>query len=506
MVSLRLQDNLTTSEEESEPLQARLKSLELENDHLRQKIELQSQENLINKENRSEAEKRLSFNPVSGLPSSYQLKHAIGGLSRSVQKKNGGFAIVIIQLDQAFAMLRKSLKANISEWLLYQIGARLTEFVVGRNRLFHSKDLEFILLIEKGNVVDYFDQVLKLISQRLGEKHIFSGFNLTIRANIGVAVFPQDARDKSKLLSRADIALGAAIEQKRQIVFFEEKLEHQVNEKINLLNALVRGIEAAAMEEMSQQFELYFQPKLRVSLDDDGQPTLQGVKAEALIRWNHPDKGLVSPMRFIPLAEETGLILPMDKWVLYQGIAALRRWRDLDGFEGLSINISAGQFQSGDMVDLIEAILKQETWLKGKLTIELTETGLFEQAELAQSMVKRFRALGVKISLDDFGTGFSSLSHLHKFRLDEIKIDQSFIRDFPENEADRAIVDSLVQMARDLSMEIVAEGVERKEQVLPLMQRGCTNLQGFLFAPPLPEKAFLDFLEHHKKGQAILSL
>jgi len=221
---------------------------------------------------------------------------------------------------------------------------------------------------------------------------------------------------------------------------------------------------------------------------------VERIEAEALIRWNHPQKGLIMPSTFIPLAEETGLIIPLGKWLIYQCMQKLSAWEAAgkSGI-GISINLSAQQFRSSDSAQVLKSAIASSGIDPDRITIEITETSLFEDTTTADVILERFETLGVRISVDDFGTGFSSLSHLHRFPLDEIKIDRLFIENLDQNRKDRIIVESLVSIAKGLGLSLVAEGVEKTEALEILWELGCRTFQGYLIAKPLTPEAFIEF-------------
>jgi EAL domain-containing protein (putative c-di-GMP-specific phosphodiesterase class I) len=315
-------------------------------------------------------------------------------------------------------------------------------------------------------------------------------------------LFPQDGQEKSELLHYADVALGFAQENKKHAALYRSDLEDQVIEKMELQNAIIKAIEAPALQEIGQQFELYFQPKVTLrSVGSEG-AEVASLGAEMLMRWNHPTRGIVAPGRFIPVAEETGLIMPIGKWSLYQVFRRLQEWRTTAlKSVAVSVNISPRQFRSSELAELLHRNLMEDPSLTAKLILEVTETSLFEDPFLAMQSLSEFKRLGLRISVDDFGTGYSSLSHLHKFTLDEIKIDQSFVHGFPETAQDVAIIRSLVSIAKELNLNLVAEGVERWEQVEQLFELGCRTFQGFVMAKPMDEARFLNFAEDLEKSQ-----
>jgi predicted signal transduction protein with EAL and GGDEF domain len=456
---------------------------------LAQKLERQAQRH-------QEVERRLNLHPVSGLPTHYRMDQDVPILLDKWRgQSNAKVAFLLIQLDSKYEMIKRTLKASVGEWILYQISERLRELTGEDGWLYHTRDNEF-LLIRPYDTPSDLRVLMKAVGAKIAEPHLFSGFNLMLGSHTGVSQFPLDGFEKSALLHYADVALGFAQEQKQAVAVYKSDLEDRVVEKMELQNAIIKAIEAPALREIGQQFELYFQPKLTIETLGPDEIRVQSLGVEMLMRWNHPTKGAIPPSRFIPVAEETGLIMPIGKWSLYQVVRRLRSWKDTVLRDvSVSVNISPRQFRSSELVELLEKHVVGDPDLAGKLVLEVTETSLFEDPFLAMESLGQFKRLGLKVSVDDFGTGYSSLSHLHKFTLDEIKIDQSFIHGFPENAQDVAIIRSLVSIAKELDLDLVAEGVERMDQVEELFALGCRTIQGYVAARPMSEQELILFVE-----------
>ena len=446
-------------------------------------------------------ERMISVQPQTGLPTHFRLDLE---LEETIDdfRKNGdrsGFCLLIIQLGESYASVRKTLKSSISEWILYETGCRIQSRIGPKDKLFHTHENEFVLILpgRKGKVLE--DFLRKLLAQ-LDEPHIFSGFNITITAATGASYWPEHSEDRSELLHKADIAAGAAVESRKSFVLFKPELLRRAVEKVELQNAIIKALDAGGLENLSEQFTLYYQPKIFVSAIEDGWVKIEDIAAEALLRWKHPLRGFIGPDEFIPLAEETGLILPLGKWLIYQCARRLAAW-DKEGKTGpgvslnLSVNLSARQFRAEDSANIIASALASTGLAGERFTVELTETSLFEDPESTKKILDRFSSLGIKISVDDFGTGYSSLSHLHRFPLDEIKIDKLFIENLNANHQDRIIVSSLVSIAKGLGLTLVAEGVEKPEALETLWEMGCRGFQGFLIARPLPADDFIAFCD-----------
>jgi len=452
----------------------------------------------------AQLERMITLQPQSGLPTHFrlelELEETIEEFRRSGNRE--GFSLLIVQLGENYATVRKTLKSSISEWILYETGCRIQSLLQPGDKLFHTHESEFVLILpgRKGKSLEDF---LRRLLAQLDEPHIFSGFNIAIKAATGASYWPEHGEEKSKILHRADIAAGAAVEGRKSFILFTPDLLRRAVEKVELQNSIVKALETAGIDRLGDQFTIYFQPKLFLSSVGESFIGVEKIEAEALIRWRHPQKGFLGPDTFIPLAEETGLILPLGKWLIYQCARRLAAW-DAAGWGGLgislnlSVNLSARQFSSLDAADIIASALSGNGLAGERLTVELTETALFEDPELTKRTLERFSALGVKISVDDFGTGYSSLSHLHRFPLDEIKIDRLFIENLDSNHQDRIIVSSLVSIAKGLGLTVGAEGVEKPAALRILWETGCRGSQGFLISRRLPAEDFIAFCEKVK--------
>jgi EAL domain-containing protein (putative c-di-GMP-specific phosphodiesterase class I)/GGDEF domain-containing protein len=442
----------------------------------------------------ADLERKISLQPQTGLPTHFRLELELDETIEKMSRTKGStFTILIIQLGENYSVVRKTLKSSVSEWILYQTGCRIEGLLGPEDRIFHTRESEFVLILA-GLVGKPLAAFLRSLIGKLGEPHIFSGFNVVIQAATGAAYWPHHGQERSVLLHNADIAAGAATDQRKSFVLFKPELLRCAVEKVELQNSIIKAIERSALDRIGDQFILYFQPKIFASALDGNILKVERIEAEALIRWMHPEKGMIMPSTFIPLAEETGLILPLGKWLIYQCVRKLDAWtRDGMGELGVSINLSARQFRSEDGPEVLASALASTGLAADLITIELTETSLFEDPIATASILKRFSNLGVRVSVDDFGTGYSSLSHLHRFPLDEIKIDRLFIENLDSNRHDRIIVHSLVTIAKGLGLALVAEGVEKPEAMKILWDMGCTGYQGFLISKPLPAEEFIAF-------------
>ena len=301
---------------------------------------------------------------------------------------------------------------------------------------------------------------------------------LRITASIGISLYPEDGNNAETLLKNADIAMYHAKDQGRSnYQFFNAALNVRTVERIILENRLRQAIEHG-------ELTVYYQPQVNIK-------TRKIVGAEALVRWKHPELGMLLPEHFIPLAEEIGLIVKIDQWVLHAVCAQIKAWQKA-GYSPpfVAINLSARQFQQPDFAQMMSDALKETNMRPESLSIEITETIAMQDTELTFRNLNKLNAMGIRFSMDDFGTGYSSLSYLKKLPIHKLKIDKSFITDLVSDPEDRAIIQAVIAMAHSLKLEVVAEGVETDEQIEFLRSRDCDEMQGFLFSKPLPAGEF----------------
>jgi EAL domain-containing protein (putative c-di-GMP-specific phosphodiesterase class I) len=315
---------------------------------------------------------------------------------------------------------------------------------------------------------------------------VVSGRELNITCSAWISLHPQDGPDVHTLLKNADAAMYRAKSQGRNTFqFFTAEMNELANERLTMEQSLRRALERG-------ELLLHYQPQIE---------TVSGevIGAEALVRWRHPERGLMPPGTFLPVAESSGLIVPIGEWVLRTACAEARKWHE-KGFSGLtvSVNLSSRQFQQADLVSQVTNALADTGLEPDKLDLEITESNAMQNAEHSINTLWGLKKQGVRISMDDFGTGYSSLNYLKRFPIDRIKLDQSFVRDLPGDKDDAAIAMAVIAMGRSLELVVIAEGVETEEQLEFLKDRDCDQLQGFLFSRPLPPDAFATFLEEDR--------
>jgi EAL domain-containing protein (putative c-di-GMP-specific phosphodiesterase class I) len=331
-------------------------------------------------------------------------------------------------------------------------------------------------------------RVAKKIVSSLQQVFVIEGKDIFIGASVGISVFPGDGHEVEDLLKAADIAMyRVKSEGKNSYRFYSPDLSDSAVERFQMETELRRAIQR-------KQFEVYYQPQVSLA-------TGRIVGTEALVRWRHPKFGIVSPAKFIPLAEETGLVVQIGEWVLLEATRQMVAW-EAEGHDlkSMSVNISGVQVQRSNLADTVYGILVETGCDPAKLELEITESVVMHNTEYVISVFGRIREPGVRLAIDDFGTGYSSLSYLKRLPLDKLKIDQSFVRELTLNEDDKAIANAVIALARSLGLKVIAEGVETLEQAKMLTEMGCDDAQGYLFGKPVEAHEFALMLINDAKS------
>ncbi|MFP5350808.1 MAG: putative bifunctional diguanylate cyclase/phosphodiesterase, partial [Gammaproteobacteria bacterium] len=334
--------------------------------------------------------------------------------------------------------------------------------------------------------VDDAARVVEKIVEHFRHPFQIGGVELYVSASIGVTIYPFDETDIKGLLRNADVAMYRAKAKGRNTFeFYAAEMTAQVQEQLSLEGALRRALDR-------NEFMLDYQPVVDLQ-------TGRITGAEALLRWHHPERGIISPAQFIPLAEETGLIVPIGAWVLAAACAQGAAWRAA-GYDPLrlSVNISARQFMQPGLIESVSAALMDSGFDRAWLELEITESLLLQNVDTTLRSLAALHQMGVHLSIDDFGTGYSSLSYLKRFAIDRLKIDRSFVKDIPRDADDAAITSAIIAMAHKLDLRVVAEGVETAEQLTFLRAHGCDAMQGFYFSRPVSADAFTRLLDEGK--------
>ena len=439
--------------------------------------------------------KKLTIDTKTGLPNRLKLSQDISSYLdiTSYQEEGKYVGLLIIQLDKNYNVLTKTLRPALCEWVLYKLGMRLKQQLGGEG-LYHTREDEFIILLKDIDNVESIEKTAAELSEIIKEKENISGYHITIGASIGISIFPDHGITKEQLLTSADIALEHARIRRVDYLLFKNEFKQRAVEKLELQNYIIKALEKNAMDGMSDQFEMYFQPIIHASEDAAGKLVIDEISAEALIRWNHPEKGLISPDKFIPLSEETGIIVLLGNWIMYSVADRMKEWKEKYGFTiPVSVNVSSLQFHEGNLVEFVKRIIETRGLEPGSLKIELTETSLMSDPVDASRKLDVLKDAGVKICIDDFGTGYSSFNYLRQFAIDLLKIDKSFVESVFHNACDQAIVRAIVTMSRELNFDVVVEGVEDINQFNFLYNEGCRKFQGYLFSKPITAKMFIDY-------------
>lgn len=394
----------------------------------------------------------------------YINQYEIGQKSRS---------IFFIDLDR-FKFINDSLGHKIGDQILQMVSKRLQETAGKHDIIARLGGDEFVFITDENNT-NKIKKKAKKILQKMAIPYNIGGNELFLTASIGISKSPEHGKALDDLIAKADMAMYKAKQQgKNQYQFYLEKM----NEEILELTEMEKGLHKALKQ---NEFILYYQPKVDLQ-------TNKVIGMEALVRWEHPQNGLIPPAKFIPLAEETGLIVPLGAWVMYTACWQNKKWQDA-GFPPLrvSVNISARQFQEEYLISTVKSILKQTGLAPEWLELEITESMLMANIGRAVKTLQQLKEIGVYLSIDDFGTGYSSLNYLKRMPIDCLKIDQSFVRDIL---SDASIANAIITLGHNLHMDVIAEGIEAQPQAYTLQKQNCDFGQGYLYSPPLPDYQF----------------
>ncbi len=439
---------------------------------------------------------KLQHNPVSGLPNHSVLERDLGVLLDKRGKPGDGrpFAVAMLQFNDNFGLIKKTLDPSINEWVIYESSERLKNVLPEGTWIYHSREDEFSFILHDVGSENELSGILHKVYAVITKSHRFPGKNFSLGGSIGAVLYPGNARTKTLLLRDADIALEYAKRNGKDFVIFRDEMSEKVIEKMELQNAIIKALEQQAIAEIKKQFELYFQPILSLVMIE-GRIRSVPWGAEALIRWHHPTKGLINPGKFIPVAEETGLIIPIGNWVLYEAVSHLVQWQ-AEGYENytIAINLSPRQFKSESLVENVERVIAKNGVNPKCLEVEITESSVMDDPKAAIRKIQQLRGRGIKIAIDDFGTGYSSLSYLKDLPIDAIKIDKTFVDSIADDTNNQNIVHALISMAHRLGIDVVAEGIESPEQLKTLFKLGCRRIQGYYYHTPLSGKDFADYL------------
>ncbi len=461
---------------------------ELEFDHQGTPILMKGTIQDITERKRAEKhiENLVNFDQLTGLPNRFMLNDKITCLFNLAQRNNTPLTLMFLDLDH-FKNINDTLGHAIGDQLLIETAKRLKSAIREEDLVSRIGSDEFILVFPNTDAERAMNMAMELI-ETVSMPALFEDHELVITPTIGIAIYPNDGEEFETLIKNADTAMYMAKKYNRNTFnFFTEEMQVHLERKLKIANAMRHALERNEMQ-------VHYQPQVSAM---DGHT----IGAEALLRWNHPELGTISPSEFIPLAENNGQILAIGEWVLRTAIRQMKVWQN----EGLApmivaVNMSALQFKQPNLIEMIIDMLDEAQLAHEHLELELTEAITMDDPQTAISIMNQFHSQGIRMSIDDFGTGYSSLSYLKQFKVYKLKIDQSFVRNLEDDSDDRSIVRSIIDLSKNMGMETIAEGVETAEQLEFLRLHGCNEIQGYYFSKALPADEFASFAKqglHH---------
>lgn len=417
------------------------------------------------------------YDTLTGLPNRMLLYDRLTLMLNLARRKKSIVGTLLLDINR-FKIINDTLGYAVGDQLLQMVGERLKSCTRDIDSVFRLGDDEYAILLEEITQPQDASRVAKRILSACAQPFIIKEHELYITISIGVSLFPGDGSEQELLIKNAEAAMLRAKELGiSNYQHYKPAMNTQAFEQLALEHNLQRALK-------KNEFVVYYQPLIDLK-------TMQIIGAEALIRWEHSDLGIVAPGQFIPLAEETGLIIPIGKWVLHTACRQMGLWQaQFNKPLIISVNLSARQFQQHDLPSMVRDALTHNHFNPDLLKLEITETIGMKNPEQTLCTLQELKMMGTHIAIDDFGTGYSSLSYLKKFPIDTIKIDRSFVSDIPADLNDAAIVNAIIAMAHSLKLDVIAEGVETIKQVNYLAEQGCDQLQGFFFSKPVAVEAF----------------
>jgi len=442
------------------------------------------------KHSETELEHLATHDPLTDLPNRRLLDSRLGFAIERARRHDDGLALLLIDLD-SFKDINDSYGLDAGDRLLQEMARRVVKVVGPDNTVARHSGDELLVLLEEINQPQQAASVAEAIHEALREPYALDENLCFLTACIGICLYPENGDTPERLIRNADAAVHRAKEQGRnRSEFYTESLSRMAMQRLSLKSGLRQALEEGALE-------LHYQPQLFL---ENG--ALAGV--EALVRWRHPEQGLIPPNHFIPLAEETGLIESIGEWVLEEACRQMTDWQSR-GIEipRMAVNLSAHQLGRTDLIDAVTRTLERHHLPVSRLELELTETAIMRNPEKAGKTLEALAALGIALSVDDFGTGYSSLSYLQRLRLHRVKIDRVFVSELPDNANNAAICRAIIAMAHSLGMSTVAEGVETVAQRDFLLEAKCLIGQGWVFARALPATDLEQWYASHRTGGTV---
>jgi diguanylate cyclase (GGDEF)-like protein/PAS domain S-box-containing protein len=425
------------------------------------------------------------FDPLTGLPNRTQMYERLDQMVVSAGKTNTCIAVLFLDLDR-FKPINDSMGHPAGDLVLKEVANRLHNCIKQQDLVSRMGGDEFTIALSDQKNSDSAANIAIKVGERilhsLQQPFFIEQKELFLTASLGIAIFPDDGKTVTELLKNSDMAMYHAKDDGRNnLQFFDEQMNKKAVELLEMENDLRYAIDRG-------ELELYYQPQYATA-----DCSMQGV--EALLRWHHKTKGMIPPNYFIPIIEDTGLIIPIGEWVLRQACSDMAKWqKEGIAVDRIAVNVSAHQFKQPGFIDLVKEVITESSINPSQLELELTESMLIDNVEHTLDVLTRLRTMGVRMAIDDFGTGYSSLNYLKQFPVDTLKIDQSFIRNLPNNKDDAQITRTIISMAHNLGLGVIAEGVETKEQLEFLQQVQCEEVQGYYFSRPIPDSALVKLI------------
>jgi len=433
------------------------------------------------KTHQDELARQANHDSLTGLPNRNLLWDRIDRACERTQRYGDFAAIAFLDLDN-FKIVNDSLGHTLGDHLLRAVAARLEASLRAMDTVARLGGDEFVLVLSDQKSEERVSAELRRVVESFAHPFSVDGRDVFITASVGVALYPQDAKDPESLMKSAELAMYRAKESGRNTYqLYTTEMQSRVNERLALESRLRRALEQG-------EFSLHYQPQVDLRSN-------RIFGCEALLRWNQPDLGMVDPAKFIPLSEETGLIIPIGEWIVRTACRQCKDWQDA-GLPAVTVavNISARQFREKTLLQTVAGILAEIGLDPRLLELEVTESVIMHDAQNVITDLQAFRDMGVRLSIDDFGTGYSSLSYLKRFPVDRLKIDQSFVRDITTNADDAAIAQAVITLGHTMNLRVLAEGVETAEQLAFLRRNQCDEMQGYLFGRPVPAEQFAQLL------------
>ena len=422
---------------------------------------------------------------LTGLPNRLLFNDRLKQLIKQAQRQSSQLAVLFIDLDH-FKGINDSMGHEIGDKLLIEVSSRLKSVIRQTDTLARLGGDEFTVILDQINNADAVVAITQHLLEIMSTPIELSGQSLYVTLSVGVAIFPDDGTNAEALLKNADAAMYQAKDDGRNTYqFYTQAMTEKAFERIAMEASFRNALER-------EEFVVFYQPQV-----DARSEKIIGM--EALVRWDHPDMGLISPAKFLSFAHETGLIVPLDLWVMKTAMTQLYQWQQ-EGLDPgvLSLNLSIKQLQSNEFSETLETMLSETHCLPEWIELEVTEGQIMKDTGLAIQILNNIKSLGISLAIDDFGTGYSSLSQLKRLPINKLKIDQSFIRDLPDDEEDTVISKSIIALSTNMGLDVIAEGVETLEQKEFLLQNGCHYIQGFYFGKPMSAEGFSELLRTNR--------